>query len=308
MLEFFGYALVPDTRFEKALMLTGSGANGKSRTIMLLAALVGQANVSNVALQALEDHRFALAQLEGKLVNASADLPSMALQSTDTFKKLVTGDGIQAEHKFQSPFTLFNKARLVFSANRVPRSWDTSNAFFRRWLIIPFPNTFEGDRNDTDLLSKLTTPQELSGLLNLALEGLRRLMERRRFDPPASAKNALAEYRLSSDPILAFLNECCTTEPEEGQRFARLLVGKTALYNAYVRFCEAQKLGKPDSTILFNRRFKELHPNAQERRPKGSDRMWDGGVRLLPDFAGGAYSQDALMEDPSGETDSDIPF
>ena len=99
---------------------------------------VGADNVSNVSLQQLASNRFAAASLEGKLANICADLPATRLEDTQLFKGITGGgDIIQAERKFQASFSFKPFARLLFSANRLPQSPDSSEAFFDRWIIVP---------------------------------------------------------------------------------------------------------------------------------------------------------------------------
>jgi putative DNA primase/helicase len=54
-------------------------------------------------------------------------------------------------------------------------AYDESDAFFGRKLILGFPRRFEGDRDDPDLLKKLTTEEELSGIFNVLMMALKRL-------------------------------------------------------------------------------------------------------------------------------------
>ena len=111
----------------------------------LLTYLLGEENVSHVA-QDLEENRFKVAELYGKLANIFADLPNKRLQSSSMFKTLVSGDRITAERKHEHPFAFRNHAKLIFSANALPGSNDRTYAFYRRWLIIPFEQTFNGKR------------------------------------------------------------------------------------------------------------------------------------------------------------------
>ncbi|MFC1717075.1 phage/plasmid primase, P4 family [Candidatus Poribacteria bacterium] len=169
--EFFGYALIPDNRFGKAFMLTGGGANGKSTLLNLLERFIGRENVSKVPLQELDQHRFKRADLFGKLVNMFPDLNAHAVKSSTYFKAVTTGDVIDAERKNRDPFYFRPFARMIFSANEIPSSSDRSFAYYRRWSIIPFPNQFVGENADTNLIDRLTQPDELSALLNQALIG-----------------------------------------------------------------------------------------------------------------------------------------
>jgi putative DNA primase/helicase len=67
---------------------------------------------------------------------------------------------------------------LIFSSNKIPDSDDKSYAYYKRWLILAFDRVFHGITKDTNLIHRLTTPAELSGVLNLALIALRQLRER----------------------------------------------------------------------------------------------------------------------------------
>ena len=136
-----------------------------------------------------------LVDLFGKLANVFADLDRRALKGTSYFKTIVSGDSIDAERKFKSTFSFTPYAKLIFSANEIPHSSDNTFAFYRRWCIIPFNNKFEGEKADVNLLHKLTTPEELSGLLNRALQGLIRLIDNNGFTEPRSVLNAAYYHR-----------------------------------------------------------------------------------------------------------------
>ena len=71
----------------------------------MLRAFVGKDNCANVPWHALELDRFAKSELEGKLVNIFADMPSKGLNQTGTFKMLTGGDDIGTEKKFKGYFS-----------------------------------------------------------------------------------------------------------------------------------------------------------------------------------------------------------
>ena len=162
-------------------MLTGSGANGKSTLLNLLNAFLGADNISKVPLQELDENRFKRAELFGELANVFVDLDSRALQSLTYFKTITSGDDIDAERKFRNPFFFKPFAKLIFSANEIPKSNDKTFAYYRRWILILFPNKFVGKADNKHLIDELTTPKELSGLLNRALRGLDRLLRNKEF-------------------------------------------------------------------------------------------------------------------------------
>jgi phage/plasmid-associated DNA primase len=95
-MEIIGYCLYKTAEYEKAVMLAGSGSNGKSVFLKIIEALVGSQNTSHIALQDLDKDRFAVAGLYCKMVNTFADLKQLKLTSSGNFKMLVSGDSIRA--------------------------------------------------------------------------------------------------------------------------------------------------------------------------------------------------------------------
>ncbi len=271
--EIFGYCLLPTAKFERAFLLTGTGGNGKSKLIDLLNSFIGRQNVANISFQDLCEHRFKLAGLQGKLINTCADLPAKAIQDISTFKMIVSGDYVNAERKGQDPFEFRPFARLIFSANQLPQVNDVSQAFYRRITVIPFNNRFEHGKNaDAGLIDKLVTPEELSGLLNLALAGLKQLFQKGNFSQNQSSQEALAQYRRESDSVLAFVEDKCVVEDYA-------VCGKARLYDEYGDWCDDEgytSLGRNK----FYRRVQELQPKVHEIKERSGPRLWSGiGLR-----------------------------
>ncbi len=231
-LQLAGYCLESDYHISRAFLFTGEGANGKSVTIELLRTFLGKANCTTVPLQQLENSRFASSGLYGKLANLYADLPSTAMNHVGIFKMLTGGDSINAERKFQNSFDFYNHAKLIFSANQLPEvRGEDSLAFWRRWIIVRFPNQFLGDKADKHILRKLTAESELSGFLNLALASLQELRGRGEFSGAKDPEETAQQYSKSASPIVAFVTDCCTLEAEAW-------TSKDAVYGAYKEFCD----------------------------------------------------------------------
>lgn len=235
--EYIGFCLHRQYTFHKTLLLVGEGANGKSTLLETLRALLGNENVSNESLQILQNNRFAVSQLYGKLANIYADLPAIALKDTGIFKMLTGNDTISGEHKFKPIFNFKNYAKLIFSCNQIPQTPDDTAAFYRRWIIINFPNQFlDADAHtDKNLLTKLTTTQELGGIFNWALDGLKRLLQNKQFTAGKTIEETKQQYIQSSDPIRAFTEECLTETPN-------FVTAKDDVYNAYVQYCNSHNL------------------------------------------------------------------
>jgi len=267
--EIPGVLMTPATWLQKAILLLGEGCNGKSVYLALLVRFLGRHNVSTIALHRLEIDKFSVSRLVGKLANICADLPSEHLAGTSTFKALTGGDTLSAEYKFKDSFDLDPFARLVFSANHPPRSADSSAAFFRRWVVIPFDHTFaRNEQIPRDILdARLQAPEELSGLLNKAIEGLRRVQSQRRFSEPESVQVAWRDFHATTDSLAVWLDRYTVDDPDA-------LVTKLSLRDAYNAAVERD--GRPAMTAkAFGQALYKLRPNIEEKqRTVGGKLQW----------------------------------
>jgi putative DNA primase/helicase len=258
--EIPGVLMVPATWLQKAILLLGEGCNGKSVWLSLITRFLGRRNIAAIPLHKLEIDKFSVSRLVGKLANICADLPSEHLAGTSTFKALTGGDTLNAEYKFKDSFDLEPFARLVFSANHPPRSADSSTAFFRRWVVIPFDHTFGPDEQiPRDVFdARLQSPGELSGLLNKALEGLRRVEKQRRFSDPPSVQEAWRDFHSTTDPLAVWLDRYTIDDPDS-------FVTKQALRVAYNAAVERE--GRPAMTAkAFGQTLYRLRSNIEERQ------------------------------------------
>ena len=211
--------------------------------------VLGRENLSFRSLHELTTNRFATADLYGKLANIYDDLDARTLEDTGIFKILVTGGEVQAEKKFKNAFKFRNFAKLIFSANKVPSTYDDTRAFYRRWLIINFPNEFTGDKADPHLEEKLSTRECLSYVLKWAVEGLRRLLIRGRFSSDKDPAELEERWLRASNPAYAFLMDETEEDPDG-------TVAKDELYRAFIEYCKANKLPTL-SQRAFNQQVKK---------------------------------------------------
>lgn len=262
VLEVIGHCLIPDNRLQRSVMLVGPGGNGKGTLLNLIRALLGPANVSARSLHSLAENKFAAADLVGKLANVCGDLDARAIERSDVFKMVTAGDVMSGEHKFGRAFTFVPFCRLLFSANEVPPSADQTMAYFDRWLPVPMTCRFRGTKDeDPDLLRKLTTCDELEGLLVQAVGALRRLMERGRFDIPASVKDELTRFRSHVDTVMAFITDSCELD-------LSAWTPRRELYPAYTKWCAANGRRPLASRNVYAKLLEHL-PSLVERPHQG---------------------------------------
>jgi len=263
--EFIGYCLYRRYHIHRAVMLLGEGNNGKSTFINLLTTFLGRNNVSNKTLQELLENRFATASLYGKLLNAAPDIPTTALKRTGIFKCLTGEDRIYADVKFRNGFEFTNHAKLIFSTNTLPKAYDDTYAFFRRWLLLSFPNTFERQKRDPHILEKITTNEELSGLFNWAIEGLKRLLENGEFSYSKSVDEITEQYKSLSDPTYAYIQEFLEVKYDS-------YIPKVELRKHYFAWCKENKLPMVPENVL-TRRLKDHIPELQVGKIGGRGRQ-----------------------------------
>jgi len=235
--EFLGYCLLPDCKYEKALMLMGTGANGKTTMLKIWIEFLGKPNVSAISLQILVVDKFALADLHGKFANIYPDLAKSALKDTGYFKMLVSGEKMSAQEKFKGRFDFVNVTKLIFSANEVPATPDDTDAYFRRWLMVTFPNQFLDDdpKTNPNILENLMTSKEMSGILNWALDGLASLRRQNRFSISKTNEEVREQYTLLSNPEKAFAHQCLVSAIAN-------FVTKDDVYKEYIKYCNTHNL------------------------------------------------------------------
>jgi putative DNA primase/helicase len=205
--EYLGYIFIPHQilNLEKTLLLYGGGANGKSVIFNIVTALLGQDNISNYSLQNLTNETGYYRALLGDVLCNYASEISGNLQAA-TFKQLVSGEPLDARLPYGKPFVLKNYAKLIFNTNQLPKSVEFTNAYFRRFIIIPFQVTVPPDEQDPELAAKIID-SELPGILNWVLNGLSNLLKNKKFTTSELAEHMLKSYESESDSVSSFIRE-----------------------------------------------------------------------------------------------------
>ncbi|HAT4169814.1 TPA: DNA primase [Clostridium perfringens] len=267
--EIVGYLLTTNTASQKAFVFWGPARTGKSTLLWVVEyLLLGKKNVSNIPWQEIGD-KFKTAELLGKLANVFSDLPSKSIDDTGIFKVVTGEDYLMAEKKNKNPFKFKPFARLVFSCNELPRNYvDRTEGFYRRLIIVPFNRQIEKSKIDKALKYKFQREKE--GILNWALEGLKRLYENNfEFSENELTDGVKKEYKRENNNVISFVEECCELD-------GLFSCSRIEIYEAYKEFCVEAGL-KALSQIKFN---KELEGNFNITRSRsGKLRSWNG-VRI----------------------------
>lgn len=256
MQEWFGLNLIPDTSFEKFVIFHGSGANGKSVTLTVLKEILGHHNVTSIGIENFNQSRtFPLAATEGKLANIVGDMNEIKKTSEGLLKKFVSGESITVERKFKDPFELKPTARLTLATNILPRISDRSQGIARRVLVVDFSHQILNEADQKKHYSKgewWRAQDEFPGILNWALAGLVRLMNRKHFIVPDSIKKSTEEYMKASNPANTFLLENFEYSPQ-GEEFPSRLAYQ--YYQKWSKDCGYSALGAHNFAEEVKRAF-----------------------------------------------------
>jgi putative DNA primase/helicase len=249
--EELGAILARQYKTKKFSIYLGPPDTGKTTLISVFLRLLGQQNVSSVSIQDLgSKNPFQIAPLYGKLANIRDDLSKDVIYSAGKLKELTGGFQVQGERKFSDQFNFENYAYLIFTCNSLPPIGEDDEGFFVRVIVRNFVNKFGGHTEaDRDLIDKLTTPEELSGILNWALAGYKRLKENGfNFSNQTTTEQIADDYKRQSDPVWAFAEDCLIEESDQAET-------KEALYLAFKDFCRSN--GIP---LVSRDRFFKLLP------------------------------------------------
>lgn len=250
MFELLGYILLKENKLEKAFMFIGNGRNGKSKTLELIKKFVGLDNCSALPLKSMHSESFSLSELFGKLVNLAGDLSYTDLKDTGTLKQLIGRDEIQAKRKFLRDLNFVNYAKLIFSTNELPKVYDLTDGFWTKWVLLEFPYKFISEKEyyelpeekrinkkimNPDIIEQISTPEELSGFLNKALEGLDTILKNKEFSYSKGTSEVKDLWIRQSDSFTAF----CFDNLEEDLNNE---ISKKELKKEYLKYCKKHKL------------------------------------------------------------------
>lgn len=238
----------------KAFILTGTGANGKSTLLDMVKHLLGKQNISVLDMKKLSNSRFSPAMMAGKIANIGDDISDEFIADSSDFKKIVTGQMITAEFKGQDEFSFDPYCKLLFSANSIPRigKGRDSGAILRRLVIVPFNAKFSADSPDymPFIGDELKCQESMEYLIQLGLQGLKRVLESRQYTTNEAMLEELQEYEESNNPIIGFFREAENDEIKIEDEVT------SVVYRQYNEWCLSNSL-QPLSNGEFSKQVKK---------------------------------------------------
>lgn len=281
--EIGGFCLWKEYKFEKAFMFVGNGRNGKDKSLELIKRLLGIENCCSVPLGSIVPDSFIISEFHNKMANLAGEISNHDLKDASAFKGL-TGRSLQsAPRKFLKPITFINHAKFIFACNELPMVYENNKGFWDRWVVLEFPYTFvtkseletASDKTnlklrDEDIIEKITTEQEMSGLLNRFLDGLDRLLQHKNFSVTKGSDEIKKLWIRKSNSVMAF----CLANVEEGYDS---FITKKDFRKKYSEFCKEHKV-TAKSDYVIKRTLEELFGCSEGQRDVFGryDRVWDG--------------------------------
>jgi len=209
--EILAYCLLPNYPIHRLFCFIGCGMNGKSCFLRLLKKFVGEENVTSTELDTLLNSRFEVTRLHKKLVCIMGETNFSEMSKTSIIKKLTGQDTIGFEYKNKNPFEDENYAKILIATNNLPTTTDKTIGFYRRWLIIDFPNQFSEKK---DILDEIPE-EEYQSLTVKSLGILKDLLDKREFHNEGNIEQRMKKYEDHSDPLEKFFKEFITEDTDE---------------------------------------------------------------------------------------------
>jgi len=234
--EIIAYCCYRSYPIQILFSLYGNGRNGKSCFLRILSNFFGKENICSTELDLLVGHnssRFESFKLYKKLLCQMGETNFGILDKSSMLKKLTGSDMIGYEMKGKKPFDDFNYAKMIIASNSLPSSDDTSDGFYRRWLIINFPNEFPEGK---DILETIP-PEEYNNLATKCMEILPQLLKKGEFTGQGSIMQRRENYIMASNPLPLFIHNCC----EVSENNTEIFISFNELYNAYIQYLKINK-------------------------------------------------------------------
>lgn len=207
--EIMAYSMYPDYPLNRIFFMIGSGSNGKSTFLQILARFLGKHNLCSTELELLVKNRFESSKLYKKLACIMGETNFNQLNNTSLLKRLCSGtDLIGFEKKNKNCFDDYNYAKIIIASNSLPETTDKTPGFYRRWIIVDFNKTFT---EKIDILSTIPA-EEYKNLTRKCLNILKKLLEDRAFTKEGSVEERRQKYEEKSNPLEKFLNDRTVTD------------------------------------------------------------------------------------------------
>lgn len=204
--ELIAYTMGQNKFMQRIIGLCGGGSNGKGTYIKLLYRFLGEDNCVASEIKSLSEDKFEPAVLHKKLLCVMGEVSYSDLKNTNQLKKLGGEDKISFQFKGKTPFTDDNTATCICLTNSMPVTPDKSIGFYRKWLLIDFPNQFKQLKED---LIYNIPDEEFDNLACKCLRILKELYINPEFTNEGTFEDRAQRYEERSNPVISYISEFC---------------------------------------------------------------------------------------------------
>lgn len=255
--QIIGACLYRRSELRGFFILIGPKGNGKSTFLKWLNYILGNANVSHILLNQLND-RFFTKNLMGKMANLAEDISDTYISDATIIKSITTSDTIQADIKYHEPVVFAPFCTMVFTANFLPNISDPTGAVQSRIVPVPFTADFLKAPNRR-ILDQLCTEEAAQWALRQGVAAFNRARAAGTYTKPKSVQETSDDFEQANNPILQFLYELEDLERELVE------ADITTIYSSFQSFCNNENIPCMGRT-KFTRRVKAVVKNIDRKR------------------------------------------
>ena len=279
LLQIISYCLYRYLPIHRIFFLIGSGCNGKTTFLQIILKFLGIENICSTELDNIVGQnagRFETIKLYKKLACFMGETNFTSMEKTSMLKKLSDNSLIGYEMKGKQPFDEYNYAKLLIASNALPITTDTTDGFWRRCLVIDFPNQFVEGR---DIIKEIPNI-EFNNLARKCCRILKELLKEGKFSNEGSIEERAKKYIMASNPLPLFIQRKCKLAPDLYNRYGEL-------YNEYLQWLKKHKkrqITKKEFSKLLNEENLEIRKTIKE----GQIDLYVEGIKFfldLPDFS-----------------------
>lgn len=268
--EIIAYCCLRNYPIQVLFCFIGGGRNGKTQYQKVLQNFIGKDNVCSTELDLLLNNRFESFKLYKKLACSLGETNFGILSNTSLLKKLTGGDLIGFEKKNKDPFDDYNYAKILINSNSLPSTQDTSEGFYRRWVIIDFPNQFKEGKDIIKIIPEI----EYNNLCRKVINILPNLLNRGSFTNQGTIKDRKEKYIEASNPLPLFVEKFCDIHSGTWVRYSEFYSGyclylskrnrRVVSRQEFSKFLdmegyEKRRTTKPIKDVMGNDKFESGH-------------------------------------------------
>jgi len=209
--EIMAYCMLSDYPIHRIFCFLGSGRNGKSKYLKLIKRIIGKENCCSVRLDELFKSRFEMFNLYKKLVCQMGETNFSTISKSAVLKELSGQDSISFEAKNKDAIQGENYAKLLISTNNLPPTDDKTDGFYRRWIVVDFPNEFPEGKDILDNIPE----KEYNNFCYASIDILNELLDKGSFTNEGSIEERKKNYEDRSNPLDKFIKEFCVEYPDD---------------------------------------------------------------------------------------------